>query len=581
MNIATTTPTKKLDILINKPKSLGRSIERLNENSSPLHPAKTTYNDSPLSKPAQTIHVESPYGLTQNSLFKEYQQDNEEIIKAKQSTLEHLDVVEPVEEEVASPNFKSSCEGSSSKVKGDSNEVLNIYENRFDFSKKSVEDDLNVYQPKTEKKSLTRTSNTEWSFNTGHESSDNEEHEHKEIITPTLPGVGGAKVKPLPSLEKLSAEQKKKPYLLELQIPPDSDQLRGNNSTLKELESVELSGTGNNNQAIKQEILSFLKNFQRGETRESAKQWLKSLIDTENLSKASSPTSRTEREKYETEGESLLKTLINQTQNNLLKQASKQNSQRTTEGSTSVSLLKYTADNSANDFEIPSHREIKSNLTSNKVSPRRTQTPRQEQTNVENKPVKKVPALAAKTQGGLKTVVQSTGGKRLAPRISPRGDNKTQNVKPPTLSREGGQQQAAQGQGGKSSFAQDLGHLESLRKTVERSINYIDKSLEDFSGRKSAVQEASPKAQITNSFINKAIQNTILFKDEKSQYTEESIDESQRRCQTEGSAMRASANKEKEKTINTKYFVLSKNKSKNPASGNINNTSKNGLVRKW
>jgi len=107
MNIATTTPTKKLDILINKPKSLGRSIERLNENSSPLHPAKTTYNDSPLSKPAQTIHVESPYGLTQNSLFKEYQQDNEEIIKAKQSTLEHLDVVEPVEEEVASPNFKS------------------------------------------------------------------------------------------------------------------------------------------------------------------------------------------------------------------------------------------------------------------------------------------------------------------------------------------------------------------------------------------------------------------------------------------------------------------------------------------
>jgi len=45
--------------------------------------------------------------------------------------------------------------------------------------------------------------------------------------------------------------------------------------------------------------------------------------------------------------------------------------------------------------------------------------------------------------------------------------------------------------------------------------------------------------------------------------------------------MRASANKEKEKTINTKYFVLSKNKSKNPASGNINNTSKNGLVRKW
>ena len=124
----------------------------------------------------------------------------------------------------------------------------------------------------------------------------------------------------------------------------------------------------------------------------------------------------------------------------------------------------------------------------------------------------------------------------------------------------------ARGEVKSNSFAQDLGHLESLRKTVERSINYIDKSLEDFGERRSAVQNSNKSSAInTNSFIKKTIKNAVLKQQNEDHY----LEDYQRRCQTEEST-----------GPSTKYFVLSKSKKAPAADVNMTTTNKKPLQKK-
>ena len=254
---AAITPKKENILTVQtNPKPLGRSFERQSLNESPLHPPQTTYNDSPLSKPSQTIPVESPYGLTKSNILKEYQGDNEETIfqSGKSKGLQEVETNFPgdgnAHEEKISPNFRTSPFSAALEQAKKNNQSLNIYENRYNFSKKSsstLEDtEINVYQPdvKSEKKVLTRTSKGDWSFQ---ESLDSVENGNTEGSTPTQ-----AKVEPLPSLETLMNNQpqsmEKKAHVLELEIP-DSDTLRGAGQHKGAPRSI----APEDNQAIRQE----------------------------------------------------------------------------------------------------------------------------------------------------------------------------------------------------------------------------------------------------------------------------------------------------------------------------------------